>query len=132
VTWAICIRSALAKIATRSLLMRPTQVSSLPELLDDHEHEGARKALRWVLERVGREGIVTKILALRFLLHFETESMECVGKEYGVSRATISKYCTMFAVIHSECTALGPTRRARLIRTHSVKFGNREGVRNAH
>ena len=72
-------------------------IEPMPQLADEDAREAARNVLRWVLEAVGPKGIVTKILALRFLLHFETESMECVGKEYGVSRATISKYCTMFA-----------------------------------
>ena len=72
-------------------------IEPIPELLDDHEHEGARKALRWVLECVGREGIVTKILALRFLYGLEPDSMQCVARKYGVTRAAISKHCTSFA-----------------------------------
>jgi len=73
----------------------------MPELLGEHELEGARKALRWVLVPVGRDGMVTKLLALRFALRLEPDSMACVAKKYGVSRAAISKHCTSF------CDSLG-------------------------
>lgn len=84
---------------SESILVDTTHpgIEPMPELADEDAQEAALKVLRWVLEATGREGIVTKILALRFVLRLEPESMESVAKKHGISRAAISKYCTMFA-----------------------------------
>jgi hypothetical protein len=72
-------------------------IEPMPEFDDEREKDGARKALRWVLEAVGREGITTKILALRFVLRMESDSMQSVANKYGVGKAAISKQCVAFA-----------------------------------
>jgi hypothetical protein len=72
-------------------------IEPMPQLADEDAREAARNVLRWVLEAVGPKGIVTKILALRFVLHLEPDSMECVAKKHGLRGAAISKYCTVFA-----------------------------------
>ena len=67
------------------------------QLKSDAEREGAWKALQYALAPVSRDGIVTKILAIRFLLSWESDSMAKVASRYGVTRAAISKQANALA-----------------------------------
>ena len=84
---------------SESILVDTTHpgIEPIPALPNERAREAACNVLRWVLEAVGRDGMVTKLLALRFLFGLEPDSMECVAKKYGVTRAAISKHCTSFA-----------------------------------
>ena len=67
------------------------------QLESDAEREGALRAARWILAPIGRNGIVVKILAVRFLLNWEPDSMSTVARRYGVTRAAISKQANALA-----------------------------------
>ena len=84
---------------SESILVDTTHpgIEPMPQLPDEDAQEAALKVLFWVLEAIGREGIVTKILALRFVAGLEEDSMQSVAKKYGVTRAAISKFATKFA-----------------------------------
>jgi hypothetical protein len=84
---------------SESILVDTTHpgIEPIPELPDDRAREAACKVLLWVLEAIGREGMVTKVLALRFLFGLEPDSMQSAAKKYRVTRAAISKHCTSFA-----------------------------------
>jgi hypothetical protein len=94
-------------------------IEPMPQLADEDAREAARNVLRWVLEAVGPKGIVTKILALRFVLPLEPDSMECVAKKHGL-REPRSVNIAPCSLIHSECRALGRTQLAKHIRTRQV------------
>lgn len=67
------------------------------EIPDDAaEREGVIRGIKWLCLAIGPKGIVTKILAMRYLLHMESRSMEVVGEEYGICRASISKHVCAF------------------------------------
>jgi len=53
------------------------------QLKSEAEREGAWRALQYVFATTGREGIVTKHLAIRFLLGLEPDSMAKVAKKFG-------------------------------------------------
>jgi len=98
---------------SESILVDTTRpgIEPMPELADEDAREAVLEVLRWVLVAVGRDGMVTKLLALRFALRLEPDSMACVAKKYGVSRAAISKHCTSF------CDSLGmPSLRSNAAR----------------
>ena len=69
----------------------------LLQLKSDEQREGAWKAAQWILAPIGRDGIVVKILSIRFLLGWEPDSMSTVARRYGVTRAAISKQCNAHA-----------------------------------
>jgi hypothetical protein len=61
------------------------------------ERDAALAALKWICELIGSRGIVAKVLAVRYLLRIEKDSMAAVGGRYGMSRAAISKHVCAFA-----------------------------------
>ena len=58
--------------------------------LSHGERQAALQALKWIVLTVDGKAIISKVLALRYLMHLESRSMEVVGEEYGICRATIS------------------------------------------
>ena len=67
------------------------------EPLDEAARDAVLRALRWLLEDIGADGIVIKVMALRYLMRMERRSMEKVARSLHVSRAAISKQCTRLA-----------------------------------
>jgi hypothetical protein len=61
------------------------------------ERDAALKAINWMLELISADGIVAKVIALRFVMRMENRSMETAGKAYGLTRAAISKNVTAFS-----------------------------------
>ena len=75
----------------------PAAAEPMPAFENEEQRDGARKALRYVFTTTGRDGIVVKHLAIRFLLGLEPWSMQRVAKKYGVTRAAISKQSNLLA-----------------------------------
>lgn len=84
---------------------------------DQAERDAALKAIHWMLDLIGPGGIVAKVLALRYIFHLEARSMDVVGRDYGLTRAAISKYCTMFADAMGVPALKSDTARSHYSRT---------------
>jgi len=69
----------------------------IPSFANDIEREGARRAVTWLLDDIGREGIAIKVIALRYVFRREPRPMAVLAKKYRVTKAAISKQATALA-----------------------------------
>jgi hypothetical protein len=67
----------------------------LPE--DQDEREAMMAGIRWTIERLSGPMLITKMLALRYLLRLERRSLRELGAPYGLSKSAINKYVAQFS-----------------------------------
>ena len=93
----------------------------IPVFMTDEQFQAGLRTARWILDPIGSSGIATKILAIRYLLRWETRPMAEAGKRYGVSRQAISKMANKLA---------GPLQLPRL-RSATSRDNNRRAATRA-
>ena len=69
----------------------------IPTFATKEQLDAGLRTARWILDPIGRDGIVVKILAVRCLLRWESDSMSKVAKKYGVTRQALSKQANALA-----------------------------------
>ena len=67
-----------------------------PELPDDQTREAGRQVALWLLRLLGPKATVAKLAGLRYAFRLERKPMEEVAREYGITRAAISKQRVIF------------------------------------
>lgn len=93
------------------------------------EREAAINAITWLLRRIGERGIVAKVLALRFLLHMESGSMEQIASGYGLTRAAISRWLVTYADAFNMPTLKAPQARQAYSKRQLEVWSSRRAAR---
>jgi DNA-directed RNA polymerase sigma subunit (sigma70/sigma32) len=80
----------------------PADVTEPIPLPDDScERAAMVNGIMWAVDLVGcgkdSSSIVTKILALRYLLHQSSESLEDLGRPFGISKQRIDRWIKVYA-----------------------------------
>src|SRR4051794_18277816 len=80
---------------------------------NDDERQGVIRGIAWVCELIGSEGIVAKVLAMRYLLRLESRPMAVVAEAHGMGRAAVSKHLCEYGARFSMHT--GKSDKAKLV-----------------